>query len=451
MTTRVPRIDVRAAARRIADDAVYRGSTLLLINTFLLAALGFVFWAVAARLYSAGDVGTFSGITAGVGLLGALGALGLPNTMMRHLATAPGARRLAAAAIGAAMSAGAALCLVALLVLGPHLPGDLDLERTDHRLLVAALAMIAAVSAVVDAGLIAVRATRAVLVKNLAGSIAKLGVLAGLAAVGVFGMLGLALAYGAGAGLAAVMGAIALGRRVHDEGEREGPIRVLRRHLSFSGGSYMGTVIGILPATVVPMMVLAIRGPEETAYFAVAFMMAGFLNFVPSTTAQVLMAEASRGDEPLRAVARKALRHVYSLLLPAVLLLVLAAPLVMRLFGDDYARGASSCLQLLSVGALATGCTYLIDAILAARDRMRAYIVVNAANAVAVLLLVGLLLPHGLGAAAAGWVLAQAASVLVGLVALRASGVWRSRAARAAGAPAAAAAAEAETHLAGRW
>jgi O-antigen/teichoic acid export membrane protein len=225
---------------------------------------------------------------------------------------------------------------------------------------------------------------------------------------------------------------------------------VLRRYLSFSYGSYAGTVIGILPATVVPLMVLAARGPVETAYFAVAFMLASFLNFVPSTTAQVLMAEVSRGERTLREVAGKALRHVYTLLLPAVLLLALVAPLVLRLFGDDYAQGASTCLQLLAVGALATGCTYLVDSILAARDRMRAYVLMNAVNAAMVLGLVGVMLPYGLAAAGAAWALAQTASALVGFVVLRASGVWRSSAAPSAGPPAAAAAAEAETHVVGR-
>jgi O-antigen/teichoic acid export membrane protein len=450
MTARARPLAIRAAARRAADDVVYRSSTLLLVNTALLAVLGFAFWAMAARLYSAGDVGAFSGVAAGVGLLAAAGALGLPNTMMRHLASADGARQLAAAAIGAALTAGGALCVVTLLALGPFLPGGLDLERAEHRLLVAGLAAIAAVSAVVDASLIAVRAARAVLVKNLVGSVAKLAALAALAAAGVFGMLGLAISYSVGAGLAAAMGAAALWRRLRPDGETAGPLRVLRRYLSFSYGSYAGTVIGILPATVVPLMVLATRGPVETAYFAVAFMLASFLNFVPSTTAQVLMAEVSRGERTLREVAGKALRHVYTLLLPAVLLLALVAPLVLRLFGDDYAQGASTCLQLLAVGALATGCTYLVDSILAARDRMRAYVLMNAVNAAMVLGLVGVMLPYGLAAAGAAWALAQTASALVGFVVLRASGVWRSSAAPSAGPPAAAAAAEAETHVVGR-
>ncbi len=130
--------NVRGAVRRMSEDAVYRGSTLLLLNTALLAAFGFVFWAVAARLYPASDVGAFSGITAGVGLLGAIGALGLPNTLMRHLATAAAARQLAAAAIVASTLAGGGLCLAVVLALGDRLPGDLDLGRTDHRVLVAA-------------------------------------------------------------------------------------------------------------------------------------------------------------------------------------------------------------------------------------------------------------------------------------------------------------------------
>ncbi|WP_217915590.1 lipopolysaccharide biosynthesis protein [Miltoncostaea marina] len=423
MTARALRLG--GAARRIADDAVYRGSTTLLLNTTLLALFGFAFWAVSARLYPPSDVGAFNGVVAGVGLLAAVGALGLPNTLMRHLAVAEEARRLATAAVVAATTAGGGLCLLVLLVLGPHLPSSLDLARTDHRLLVAALAVIAAVSAVIDAGLIAVRATQELLVKNLAGSVLKLVALGALAAAGLSGMLALALAYGAGAGLAAAIGGVALARRVRGGAYLRGSLGVLRRHLSFSGTSYAGAITGILPATVVPLMVLGVRGPEQTAYFAAAFMLATFLNFVPSTTAQVLMAEASRGEQPLRDVTMKALRHVYALLLPAVVVLAIAAPLVLRLFGDDYARGATGCLQLLALGALATGCTYLIDSILAARDRMGAYILINALNAALVLALVGVMLPRGLTAAAGGWALAQTVSVLLGVVLLRTTGVWR--------------------------
>ena len=154
-----------------------------------------------------------------------------------------------------------------LLALGPLLPGGLDLERAEHRLLVAGLAAIAAVGAGgrrrPDRG----AAARAVLVKNLVGSVAKLAALAALAAAGVFGMLGLGHLVQRRAGLAAAMGARPCGGGCRRTGRR--PARSgAAAYLSFSCRSYAGTVIGILPATVVPLMVLAAAGPVATAYFA---------------------------------------------------------------------------------------------------------------------------------------------------------------------------------------
>ncbi len=88
MTARARPLAIRAAARRAADDVVYRSSTLLLVNTALLAVLGFAFWAMAARLYSAGDVGA----SRGRGRRGAArrgGRAGAPE----HHDAAPGERR----------------------------------------------------------------------------------------------------------------------------------------------------------------------------------------------------------------------------------------------------------------------------------------------------------------------------------------------------------------------
>ena len=60
---------------------------------------------------------------------------------------------------------------------------------------------------------------------------------------------------------------------------------------------------------------LVVLGAAETGRFAVAFLIAGFLNVIPSTIAQVLFAEASRQGVTLRGQLRKAIRGVYGLLL----------------------------------------------------------------------------------------------------------------------------------------
>ena len=92
----------------------------------------------------------------------------------------------------------------------------------------------------------------------------------------------------------------------------------------------------------VPIEVLAVRGPAQTARFSIALLMAGFLNFIPSTMGQVLFAEIARGGTPRGKQLRKALHGVYGLLLPSWPS-CFTAPFVLRLFGEAYAAETTGC------------------------------------------------------------------------------------------------------------
>jgi len=410
------------ALRNILNDALYRGSLILLVNTLATAGIGFLFWTLAARSYPAATVGIFSSVTSGVGLLAAIAALGLPNTMIRYVVSTDNPRELLVASVTAIATVGTALCLAAVLILGPYLPPALHLhQRGGMVLFVAALVGFTAVGGTIDAGLIATRSSHAVLIKNLLGSTVKVAALLLLVNLRSSGLL---ISYGLGLLLATLLSSIVLFRKLRGRaGFRS--FRVLRQFLSKTSGNYLATVMGILPVSVVPIEVLVIRGAAETARFAVAFLIAGFLNFIPSTVAQVLFAEASHQGVTLGTQLRKAVRGVYALLIPALLVVVPAAPLLLRLFGTAYATAATGCLRILALSALLTGGTYLVDSLLIARDRTRAYVFMNGANAALVLGCVGILLPHGLTAAAAGWALAQGLSLVLGLLVLATGTIGR--------------------------
>ena len=115
--------------RGIFSDALYRGSLILITNTVATSVIGFVFWSLAAHRYPASAVGVFSGVTSGAGLLAAIAALGLPNVIIRHIASAENARELMIMAVTAIATVGTALCLVIVLALGPHLPPSLHLQQ----------------------------------------------------------------------------------------------------------------------------------------------------------------------------------------------------------------------------------------------------------------------------------------------------------------------------------
>ena len=406
---------LRRRARGIAGDALYRGSLFLLINTVATSAIGFVFWALAARRYPAAAVGVFASVTSGVGLLAAIAALGLSNTTMRRVAGAVNPRELVTVAVAAIATVGAALCLITVVLLGPVLPAALHLQQHGRMaFLVTALVVVTAVSSTLDACLVGIRASHVVLVKNLVGSLAKVAALVLLTALGSSGLL---VAYGLGLTLATVLSGVALYRQLLGGKTGLGSFRALPRYLSMTSGNYLATIMGIAPTSIVPVEVLIVRGAAETARFAVAFLIAGFLNFIPSTIAQVLFAEASRPGVTLGGQLRKAIRGVYGLVLPAVVIVVAAAPLLLRLFGTAYVP-ATACLRVLALSALLTGGTYLVDSLLIARDRTRAYVFMNGANAALVVGCVAVALPGGLTAAAVGWALAQGLSLLLGLAVL---------------------------------
>src|SRR5260370_40110990 len=85
--------------RNVLNDALYRGSMTLLANAIATAAIGLVFWTLAAHSYPVSTVGVFSSVTSGVGLLATIAALGLPITMIRHVAGADHPRELVILAV----------------------------------------------------------------------------------------------------------------------------------------------------------------------------------------------------------------------------------------------------------------------------------------------------------------------------------------------------------------
>ena len=175
----------------------------------------------------------------------------------------------------------------------------------------------------------------------------------------------------------------------------------------------LATVIGILPLTMVPIEVLAVRGAAETARFAIALLIAGFLNFIPSVMGQVLFAEIARGGSLLGKQLRKALRRLRAAVaLPGAY--AVAAPLVLRLFGQAYAADATGCLRVLALSALPAGGTYLIDSILIARDRTAAYTFMQISNAALILGVVGCCCRKGSPPRRPAWPLARSSRSFLG-------------------------------------
>ncbi len=410
---------IRRLVSLAAGDVLFRTSGLLVANLVVLSSLGFVFWTVAARLFPASQVGVLNGWVAATTLLATIGGLGLGNTLIRQLPGHAQQRRLIVTSAALLGTVGALLSLAAMVGLPLLAPSRLGLDASGNgaRWIVLLLVVVSALSALADAALIAAHAARALVGKNVAGGVVRIGLLVPLMDAGVPGLL---LAYTVGAVVSTTLAWRALVAAYPPEpGWRRPALSLARPHLRFSVANYLGGVVGILPATAVPLIVLAVLGPTASAHFAIAFLIVGFLNFLPSSIAQAYFAHASHpGVDEVREL-RKAIGTSYAVMVPACAACLVAAPLVLRVFGPGYAAQATTPLRILTLAGLATALTYLVDAGLNVQHRPLAYGAMNAVNAALVVGGVALAVRHGLNAVAVAWLVAQVVSALIGVAVVR--------------------------------
>jgi O-antigen/teichoic acid export membrane protein len=382
-----------------------RTSALLGINTLTAGGLGFLFWTIAARSLPAAEVGRASAYTAGIGLLVALAALGLPETLIRHLPHSRTPRalvgRMAALSAGVGALAGVAFLAVpaaAAVPLPLGLPVAIGITVS---LLLLGLA---------NATLLAERRAPVIVAGSLATGIAKCAAL--LFALDASGAVA---AYGVGAlagvAVAAAVAYRGLPRRAEGADGDGLPLR------GYALSNWAGGAASLLPLALAPSLLLERGGPEAAAYAAIPLLLLTFLTLPPAVVARTLFAEASRHPERTGPLARRGLVLAAAGSLCALAGAALFAPLVLSVFGEAYAAQGAPLLVLLAVASLVAVPNYFIDVVLNVRRDTAGYAVVNIAGSGALALALVLLArdPLSLGVA---WIAGQAAYLAIAVAAL---------------------------------
>lgn len=386
--------------RRLLALPLARTSALLGMNTLLAGGLGFLFWAIAARTLPADEVGRTSVYTAGVGLVVALAALGLPETLIRHLPHSRTPRRLAGRMARLSIVAGGiAGALYALSPAASVLPLPLRLFFTIG--IIVALLLLG----LTNATLLAERRPVAILAGSLATGIVKCATL--LVALDATSAIG---AYGAGAVvgllLAAAIASRGLPAHLPNTDERDPSWR------TYALSNWVSGAASLLPLAIAPSLLLARSGAESAAYVAIPLLLLTFLTLPPAVVARTLFAEASRHPERTGALARRGLLLATAGSLAALLAAIVAGPLMLSIFGSDYAREGATLLVLLAVASLIAVPNYFIDAVLNIRRDTVGYAFVNVAGSGAITLAILLLTdsPVSLGVA---WIVGQVAYLTI--------------------------------------
>ncbi len=181
------------------------------------------------------------------------------------------------------------------------------------------------------------------------------------------------------------------------------------RLVRFLAQDYVATIFTQATLTLLPLLVIAILGPKASAYFAIPFMIVMALDTFAYSACTSLVVEATLAGEQLQALTQLIIRRVLVLIVPARLLLIVAAPLVLLPFGRAYEEQGTTVLRLLLCASLLRPGIALFSAVSRIGGRGLRLASVELALLVLVLgLAVPLAHPYGIEGVAAAWLAANA-------------------------------------------
>ncbi|MFJ3789813.1 lipopolysaccharide biosynthesis protein [Kitasatospora sp. NPDC090091] len=415
------RARLKAMTERLRADALMHNGHVLAASSIVAAGLGAFFWILATRYYSVETVGRSYAALSAAMFLATLGSLNLGDALVRFVpAAGRHTRRLVLWCY--AVSAGcSALVAVGFLLLIPVVAPNLRFLHSPV-LTVSFVAATAgyAIFVLQDGALTGTRRTGWVLGENAVFAVAKSLLLAGCAALAVG--TGILVAWAVAMVVSIALANVVLFRRAvpaheaADDGGAEPPQRVLR----WAGADYLGNLFSFASYSAVPLIVLAQLGPEGSAYYSLAFVIASTLFVATFSMGHSLVVEGARDPRRLAEYARRMLRHTGLLLSGAVLVIVVGAPWILSVFGASYAANGTAVLRLLALCALPIAVTNVVIQVARVRRALPWMVGVRMASAVMIITLVSLLLPrYGLVGVGLAWVIAEYTLAAFLLVVLR--------------------------------
>ena len=389
---------------------LFRNGHALVLSSVVTSLIGMLFWVLAARRAPPSVVGRNIVAINVLTSIGAVAQLNLQSALMRFVQ--PAGRHTRRLVVGAYLvSAALALALAgAFLILLSRVAPQLAFLRSSPGMATwfVAAAAIWSIMILEDGVLTGLRKTPWVPVENAWFSLLKMGMVVPF--VALFPVAGIYLSWTVAALATVVPTNIYLFARAithHQRSAGDSGAVTIRELRSFVPYNFLGDLWWQGLILVLPLIVLAESGAATSAYFSLAWLIANLLYQVSLAIGDSLVVELSIDESDFEARCKQVMVHLLKILVPAVALLVLAAPWVLRIFGPSYAAAGTSALRLLGLSALpfiVTG-----TAVSAARGQRRT----RRAMAVFGGLFV-LIVPLGFGLVAVAGITGMALAVLIG-------------------------------------
>jgi len=419
-------------------DSLVRNSLYMMSATVATAVLGYIFWIVAARVFSTAQVGIASAVISLCSTVALLTYLG-PAAMLverLHIYEQSHTWNSFIARTCAATAAVTAVLAVVTIPLIAHAKGyGSYFGAAGAAVLAVTGASVWTVVQIYCSAFIAARRAGGLFAVQGLISLFKVLLVLPLCAAGL-GAPGIVIAWVASSAIGAAAGALWLLPRIEPgaapatpaapvapaapagdhRGRHARPARPPRKqagYLSHLVGQHLTSVGGQMTPLLLPVLVVARLGAGRNAYFYITWMIGSVFFMVSPSISQALFAESVRNDVGLRPTVAKAFRIAAFLLIPAIVVMIAGGKLILAIFGPAYVTAGYGLLVLLALSAMPDAVSNVAVAVCRATGRLGYSASINLGILAFTVISAWLLMPRlGLLGVGIGWLSAQVLSAL---------------------------------------
>jgi O-antigen/teichoic acid export membrane protein len=396
--------------KALYSDSLYRNAFYLMLDAAVTALGGFIFWILAARLYSTESVGLASAVISATGLICTIAGLGLGNALIRFL---PGSGERASSMINSSMTLSGVVGIIVgaifLAGIGWWSPGLLHMRESPLYLAMFIFFILTnTLFSFSRTIFVAQRKSGFIFIQGIIANVLRtipfLLVLTFLTDSGIYASWGLAVLAATITGMIIFLPRAQINYKARlflDKTITGGMIQ-------YSLANYLVNLLTMASGSILPLIVLNQLGAEQNAYFYIGWTISSMIATIPTAITISLFAEGSNDEKGLDKQIRRSLKFIALLLVPIVIVILVCGKWLLMLYGKEYSQNALILLQVLTLTAFPLAINSLFFTIKRVQKEMKSVIWMNVVIAVITLGMSYFLLPKlGLLAGGIAWLCAN--------------------------------------------
>jgi O-antigen/teichoic acid export membrane protein len=347
-------------------DPLHRSTYILSANQLVTLVSGIVFWILATRFYDSAQIGIASAFLAPNTLFSTLFLFGANHGLLRYAKEIEEDSNLFFSVLWVVLIAGAlgggigiAVCIAAGLV--QSIAGSTVLSVFLYMILVSA----GAIWTVCEAALVVLRAPWHVYVRSLVYALARIAILLPFV---FLRELGVVLSFTLSLAIVAVLSVGLVRRHLRMPWNSWGGMRhpQLPPLIRFALPNHVVTVIGTIPAMILPLIAIHQLGATVNGHFTLAWTISSIVRSVLTAASVSLLAEGARDNGLLGSRLLRSTAFLFSLVTVTALPMIVVPRWLLLPFGAEYAEANAAVLPLLALSALPT----VLFTVFVARERI---------------------------------------------------------------------------------